>query len=220
MQNGFSWRRVSLSAICLSVIGVYGCPQTSLIGVSNTAQPEAIPVVQSKPIDGQMSVASAQPISYEICGDIPDWQRPSFSEHRAELAANPRYGDALEEEPLRGLSDKFWNETLITFTTYGLSARTEPVYLSGVWTGMDAMDACYEGDRAEAINQGLLAEMWLIGHRIADITWTGSEYQVTVASPSNGLQFVQFERVESEETLPIIVVDENGTQQPVISGDW
>lgn len=220
MENLSSWKKNGLSVIYLGIMGLYGCPRTPSISVSNLAEAEALPVVQSIALDDGMAETSAQDIRYEVCGEIADWQRPSFSEQMAELAANPRYGHALDEDPLKGLSDKFWNETLVMFTTYGLSARTEPIYLSGVWTGIDAMNACYEGDRAEAINRGAFAEMWLLGHQIVDITWTGTEYQVIVSSSSEGLQFVQFERVEVAESLPIVVIDKGGTEHSVIFGDW
>ncbi|MDB9525461.1 hypothetical protein PN498_05640 [Oscillatoria sp. CS-180] len=227
MQKKNSWQLIRIGALSLGVAGIYGCPQALDAGVSHSAKSEAITIVQSQSggvadtgTDTGITNFSSQPVAYEICGESPGWQRTSFSEQTTALLNNPRYGAALEEEPLRGLSDKFWNGSVITFTTYGLSARTEPIFLSGVWTSIDAMDACYEGDRPEAINQGVLAEVWLIGNEIDEIAWTGSEYEVTVRSASEGLQFVQFERLETNETLPIRVVSEAGTELPVVSGDW
>jgi hypothetical protein len=82
------------------------------------------------------------------------------------------------------------------------------------------MDACYEEGRTEAINRGELAEVWLIQHRIADIQWSGYEYQVRVEAASEGLQFVQFERLEAGAELPVVVIEVNGEEVSVASGDW
>jgi hypothetical protein len=187
---------------------------------SQSADSKVIPVVQSESSAIALAEIPPQAVEFEVCSSLPDWQRPELAGQLAELNNNPRYGEALQEAPLQELFDKFWHESVITFTTYGLSARTEPIYLSGVWTAIAAMDACYEGERPEAINQGQLAEMWLFGHQITDMVWTGTEYQVTVESSAQGLQFVQFERFESAETLPLVVIEANGDKLTVASGDW
>lgn len=220
MKKKFSWQTIGVSTLVLSILGLYACPDVQPTQGAKSVDSEAIPVVQSKSTDTAVVEFPSQTVAFEVCGDIPDWQRLELSEQTTALMENPRYGEALNEEPLKELFEKFWHESVITFTTYGLSARTEPVFLSGVWTGINAMDACYEGDRPEAINQNELAEMWLIGHRIIDITWTGEEYQVTVDSTSEGLQFVQFERFEEDATLPIVVLEEDGHEIAAASGDW
>jgi hypothetical protein len=219
MQVNFLRRAVELGAVCLSIVGLYGCPDTQN-SIESTSHSEVIPVVQPKSTDTAVVDFPTQSVPYDVCGEIVDWQRLDLAEQTAELQTNPRYGEALSEEPLKGLFEKFWNESIITFTTYGLSARTEPVFLSGVWTGIEAMDACYEGDRPAAINQGDLAEVWLIGYRITDITWTGSTYQIQVDETSLGLQFVQFERSERNESLPIVILENNGDELTFASGDW
>jgi hypothetical protein len=221
MKKRFPWQAVGVSTLIFSILGLYACPGVQpMSGAAPTSSEATIPVAQNPSTDTAIVEFSAQTVAFEICGDSPDWQRLELSEQTDALMANPRYGEALTEEPLKGLFEKFWNESVITFTTYGLSARTEPIYLSGVWTGIEAMEACYEGDRPEAINQGELAEIWLIGHRILDITWTGSTYQISVESSATGLQFVQFKRIEEKATLPIVVIENGGNEVTVASGDW
>jgi hypothetical protein len=214
------WPILKLGAWGLGVLALGGCPDSSQTLLSQASDANVIPVVQSKSTAIALAEMPPQSVEFEVCSHLPEWQRPDLEGQLAELANNPRYGEALNEEPLKELFDKFWQESVITFTTYGLSARTEPIYLSGVWTAIAEMDACYQGDRPEAINQGQLAEMWLIGHQVTDMVWTGTEYQVMVESSSQGLQFVQFERFESADTLPVVVIEANGEEITVASGDW
>lgn len=159
-------------------------------------------------------------MAYDVCGELPDWERLSLEEQTAALMDNPRYGEAIAIDPLKSLFEKFWHESLITFTTYGLSARTEPINLSGVWTGVEAMSACYEGDRPANINAGTLGEMWLIGYQIVDFSWTGEAYRVTVEPTETGLRFVQFERLDRGASLPMLVQEAGGDELTVASGDW
>jgi len=220
MQTGFSLSTIGVTGLLIGSLGLAGCPSPQSLVASSAPSKQALPVVQSTP--PQVAIATIPPVAvnYDICGEIDDWQRPSLAAQTEALMSNPRYGEALATEPLQSLFEKFWHESLITFTTYGLSARTEPVYLSGVWTGIEAMEACYEGDRPIEINTGERAEMWLIGYQVVDFTWTGEAYQMTVEPTPTGLRFLQFERVESGDTLPLVVLESTGQTLTVAAGDW
>lgn len=220
MQTVFSLSTFGVTGLLLSGLGLAGCPAWQLPTALTPPAEPALPVVQSE--SSQVAIATVPPaeVTYDICGAIDDWQRPSLAEQTEALLANPRYGEALTSEPLQSLFEKFWQESLITFTTYGLSARTEPIYLSGVWTGIEAMSACYEGDRPTEINAGDRAEMWLIGYQVTDFTWTGETYEMTVEPTTTGLRFLQFERVENEATLPLVVLESTGQTLTVATGDW
>ncbi|NER81652.1 MAG: hypothetical protein F6K42_19230 [Leptolyngbya sp. SIO1D8] len=221
MKPKKTWQILKLGALSLATFVLTGCPETQTSILPETDSTPAIPVAQAA-IAPTSTINGLEPqaVSFEVCGNLPDWQRPDLETQTAELNQNPRYIDALSEEPLSSLFEKFWNESIITFTTYGLSARVEPIYLSGVWTGIEAMETCYEGDRPDAINQGQLAEIWLIGHRIINIDWSGDQYQILVEPTSQGLQFVQFDRVENNTALPILVLETDGAEMAVTSGDW
>ncbi|HEY9888068.1 MAG TPA: hypothetical protein V6D02_06680 [Candidatus Obscuribacterales bacterium] len=220
MQRKFSWQNISLGIVGVGITGLLGCPQLVAGNSAPASDPEAVTVIQANAPETAIADFTPRTVAFEVCGEIPDWQRPTLADQTRTLTQNPRYGSALEEEPLKSLFDKFWQESIITFTTYGLSARTEPIELSGIGTGIDAMEACYGGDRPEAINQGTLGEVWLMGHRMVAMTWTGTEYLVTVENTDAGLQFVQFERFEAATSLPLIVVASDGREVAVASGDW
>ncbi|MGF1459188.1 MAG: hypothetical protein ACFBSG_09195 [Leptolyngbyaceae cyanobacterium] len=197
-----------------------GCPETVTSALGPAPDQKVIPVAQQPSTETAASSFPARVVAFEVCGEIAGWERPTLEAQTAALTQNPRYGEALETDPLKGLFEKFWHLPIITFTTYGLSARTEPIDLSGVWTGIEAMSACYEGDRPAAINNGELAEMWLMGYQIKDFVWTGKNYQVTVDAMPAGLQFVQFERLDGESILSVKVIESSGTNLSVASGDW
>jgi hypothetical protein len=179
------------------------------------------------PVDstlGQLVVSTGEPslgaIAPDICLSLPDWQRPSELAHLKQLEAMPRYGADLHTDPLADMAKAWWSHEIFSFTTYGLSARTDPLYLSGVWTALDDTWNCYSGDQPEAINRGELAEVWLLHHRLVGLDWQDGLYRVTVEPVGSGLQLVQFPRQESEPTLPLQIMTTAGQALAVMSGDW
>lgn len=163
---------------------------------------------------------SNQSISFEVCANLPTWERSPKSVHLKQLQEMPRYGSALNDEPMRSLLADFWDHQVISFTTYGLSARTEPLYFSGVWTALEGTSVCYESNQPEQINAGSLAEVWLINHRLVDLQWENGHYTMTVEPTERGLQVVQFSRQESAPNLALDVVTPEGRSIEPFSGDW
>ena len=159
-------------------------------------------------------------IAADICVSLPDWQRPAEVAQVKQLEAMPNYGVALQSDPLAELAKAWWSHEIFSFTTYGLSARTDPLYLSGVWTALDDTWDCYNGDQPEQINQGELAEMWLLHHRLVSLEWQDGQYLVTVEPTDAGLQLVQFSRRESGQGLPLSIITTTGQALAVMSGDW
>jgi hypothetical protein len=167
-------------------------------------------------------------IAATVCASLPEWQRPSAIAQAKQIESMPRYGvegesvstSDSENDPLEDLTKAWWAHEIFSFTTYGLSARTDPLYLSGVWTALDDTWDCYNGDQPEQINQGELAELWLLNHRLVSMAWQDSQYVVTVEPVGTGLQLVQFPRQESSQPLPLTIVTTTGQTLAVMSGDW
>ncbi|WP_008308053.1 hypothetical protein [Leptolyngbya sp. PCC 6406] len=206
---------VSLVAVGL---GLGGCPQSNWGALPDTKA--AASVVQTAATNKPATPPEKAVVAYEVCSEVPDWVRPALEDQQQEMGQNLRYGDDLNQDPLRSLAEKFWNQPIISFTTYGLSARTEPINLSGLWTIADEMWSCYEGDRPEAINQGEMAEIWIIGHRIVSLEWSENQYLLKVVPTGQGVQVVQFERYEANEALPLVIVTAEGDALSAVSGDW
>jgi hypothetical protein len=177
---------------------------------------QSLPALAPHPSDG----SSAMKLPVNLCLDLPAWQRPSHQLQEKALQTLPDYGLFLEDESLLTTLKAWWNHQIFSFTTYGLSARTPPLYFSGLWTALESTWDCYNGDQPERINQGQLAELWLIQHRLLSIEWRDQQYIVTVEPSQSGLQLVQFPRQETLVTLPLSLVNVAGESLPVLSGDW
>ncbi len=181
----------------------------------------AAPVsAQSNSVPETVLTAQVGPVDFTVCYEAEDWQRPDTDVQIKQLEDMARYGSALNEDPLQEIFQKFWTHQIFTFTTYGLSARMEPIYFSGLWTVVEDVWNCYEGTAAEQINSGEVAEIWLIEHQIESIEWTGDRYQVVVNPVDNGVQFVQFSRRDTATNLPVSVTTTTGTSLTAVSGDW
>lgn len=214
-----------LKQLGLAVLGAYvmtGCPSTQVNSslLVSDGEPSQQPIAQAAVAQTKISAETDATVDFEVCA-AADWQRPSDAEQAKQLGNDARYGAALsEEEPLKRASEQFWNHDVVSFTTYGLSARMEPVTLSGVWTVADELWSCYESEATVAINTGEMAEAWLLNREITDLTWDGDRYVMTVEPAPTGMQVVQFDRVDELETLPLAVVNESGSSVDVVSGDW
>ncbi|MFQ4135240.1 hypothetical protein PGN35_002875 [Nodosilinea sp. PGN35] len=205
--------------------------QAGLLGTSSAMAALANSLTQAEISaaggNGAVDVASSvelgqalEAIAVTVCAHLPDWQRPSEVAQMKQLEAMPHYGEALHSDPLAALAKTWWSHEIFVFTTYGLSARTDPLYLSGVWTAMDDTWDCYSGDQPEQINQSELAEMWLLHHRLVGLEWQDDQYLVTVEPVGSGLQLVQFPRQERGQSLPLNIVTTTGQALAVMSGDW
>lgn len=196
---------------------------TSTVDFSSAASPQPIPSPEAA-AEVATEVAAVQVkdlVSYQVCDAIADWQRPDSDQQRDQIKAMPRYTESLADGSLQPLADEFFQGEVISFTTYGLSARVEPIYLSGLWTHLDDLWACYEDETVPAqINSGDLGELWLLAHRLVDFTWQGDEYVVTVEPTSTGASLVQFSRQEALEVLPLRIETTDGQPVTVTSGDF
>ena len=166
----------------------------------------------------------AQPAATEdflICSEAADWQRPSPTQQQKQLASDERYNSLLEDKDFQQLADQFWHHDILSFTTYGLSARMEPVNLSGLWSVSETVWAnCYTQDEGNAINEGSLAEAWVMHHRVVELRWENERYVMVVTPQPQGMQVVQFARHEAEAELPLEVITPQGVAIEHRSGDW
>lgn len=227
-----------LSVVMLGAYVVTGCPSptaSKLLANSATQQTavaqEAINETINREAGNKEAVKQeltaqttsdfqVSSVSYEVCSDVENWQRPSAVAQSKRLGDMARYGDALQTDALKAASTQFWDHSVVSFTTYGLSARLEPENLSGVWTAAEEMASCYTAEDTAAINEGDRAEAWLLNQRISSLDWTGDRYVMTVEPAPSGLQVIQFERTDELANLPLEVITSEGEAISVMSGDW
>jgi len=223
ISRGAGWQVVwgRRGLVLVGLMAIFGCPQATSgqLLESPTAAADEAPLLFTSTADALTT--TPDDILAEVCSGQPAWQRPSEAEQAKHLSADPRLAAALDTEPLKTAADEFWQNDILSSTTYGLSARLEPMLLSGLWSAADQVwDACYSDDQATAINAGELAEAWLVDYQLVDVRWDGERYVMTVEAAATGLQVVHFHRVEEEVTLPLYVVDATGQEIAFISGDY
>lgn len=216
-----------LGVVLLGAFVVSGCPsptvnQLMASGGSVSQNAMAHEVVNTKVTDHKRAANNKDlaEVSFDVCANVEDWQRPSQTAQDKRLSSNARYGESLADGALKDAYAKFRDQQVISFTTYGLSARIEPEDFSGAWTAIDEMASCYQPDTVTAINQGDRAETWLLNQRISNLQWEGDRYIMTVEPARTGLQVIQFNRVDEMASLPLDVVTASGSSVDVVSGDW
>ena len=234
-MHRYSQVRLGQKFLCLIAgFAVVGCTQIAtgmdvpLPTLESTIPGDTLPGVNSQlgsegapPIETTLAVQNGvQDIEFDVCSQSPDWVRLTGAEQLKQLRENPRYGAAIEAEPLKSLSQNFWTHQAISFTTYGLSARIEPLYFSGLWPISETFSTCYEDGRAQQINAGQLAEVWVMGHQPETVQWDGERYVMTVQPTEDGVQLIQFPRQETHPSLPLAIVTQDGGEVSVMSGDW
>ncbi|MEM6451394.1 MAG: hypothetical protein AAF703_13895 [Cyanobacteria bacterium P01_D01_bin.105] len=215
-----------LSVVMVSAYVMTGCPSPTVSqlvtnggGAHHAVAQEAVAqesALQETPQSGSQLAA----LDYEVCAAVESWQRPTEAVQAKRLGADARYREALQTGSLKVAATRFWDHSVVSFTTYGLSARMEPENLSGVWTAIDEMTNCYSLENTVAINEGNRAETWLLNQRISSLEWQGDRYVMTVEPALSGLQVIQFDRTEKLASLPLEVVSLGGDSISVISGDW
>ncbi len=219
MKNSAFKKVQQLAVVLLGASVVSGCPSptaSNLLansGIEKSAEAQEVVALSE-------SVGAQSAVDFEVCADVESWQRPTDVEQAKHLGADPRYGEAIASGSLKSASTQFWNHQVISFTTYGLSARLEPENLSGVWTATDDLASCYVPETMAAINEGDRAETWLLNHEIVGLEKVGDRYTMTVEPSTTGLQVIQFERTEEQASLPLDVVTTSGSPVEVVSGDW
>lgn len=155
-------------------------------------------------------------LTANICTDIANWEKPSLETQIKTLKENERYGEDINKQPLKDLFSQLWNHQVFVFTEYGLSARIEPIYLSGVWTELDNIWDCYTEENIQALNSGQKAEIWLLGVKFVNLSWENEQYYLTVESSENSFQMIEFNRQENQSSLPLNVVNTDNQNVPFL----
>ncbi|KPQ35623.1 MAG: hypothetical protein HLUCCA11_10255 [Phormidesmis priestleyi Ana] len=236
--NNINLKKIQqLGLVLLGAYVVSGCPSptaSQLLAQSDSpSQNAAIATKPTQPLvsDKEENAIALDPVvgseaalptevAFEVCAAVEDWQRPSADMQVKRLGSDSRYSENLASGSLKATANQFWDHQVISFTTYGLSARVDPETLSGVWTVIESLASCYEPEATMAINQGDRAETWLLNQRIHDLQWESDRYIMTVEPASTGLQVVQFDRLDEADGLPLEVVTSSGHSVAVTSGDW
>lgn len=160
-------------------------------------------------------------LAYLVCSEAADWQRPTTEQQQKQLTTDARYGELVNDKEFQAFAQNFWHHDALSFTTYGLSARMEPVNLSGLWSvADDVWHRCYSENEGNAINAGDLAETWLMNYQVVDLQWQDDHYAMVVEPKARGMQVVQFARQENAADLPLTITTRQGDVVEHYGADW
>ena len=204
----------------ISKQGLLILAMVSLIG-GVKAISKFVKVADAVVTEPQVTSSAQTTTEFLVCSEAPNWQRPSPDQQQKQLATDERYSPLLQDKDFQQLANQFWQHDILSFTTYGLSARMEPINLSGLWSLADEVwTSCYSQNEGNDINEGNLAEAWLMHHHVVDLQWQDDHYVMVVEPDSQGMQVVQFPRRESESELPLTVVTTQGDVVDYHNADW
>lgn len=199
--------------------GIWIVAIVSIVGGSKAVS-NFVSVADAVVAQPELTTTAGSP-EFSVCSEAADWQRPSFEQQQKQLTDDERYSSLLEDKDFQQFAEQFWQHDVLSFTTYGLSARMEPVNLSGLWSVADDIWAnCYSQDEGTAINSGTLAEAWLMHYRVVDVQWQDARYVMVVEPEPQGMQVVQFVRHETAVDLPLTVVTTAGDVVEYHNADW
>ncbi len=161
-------------------------------------------------------------IAFEVCSASPAWVRPESKVQKQHIQSTGRYSDAKTNREIQNLTQQFWSRNVILFGSYGLSARVDPIYLSGLWTIPNTLDSisnkCYDSrQRIVDLNSGKIAEVWLLLHKVKSVKWLDNRYVMVVQPTNQGAQFIQFRRVEQQPIPLLQIITEDGKELELIN---
>ncbi|MEH2424075.1 MAG: hypothetical protein V7K48_25165 [Nostoc sp.] len=174
-----------------------------------------ISITFSQPAASQSTNRSkAIEVPFKICNSSETWVRPTKAEQMKFLSSmNARYND-LTKNPER--YERWFSYNIYSFTTFGGSSFFDYHYLAGLWTPSGNHEwQCGEFSRNK-INTGEIAEVWVLLYRVISIKWVGNHYLMVVKPTKKGLQYIQLSRQEHQDSLPLKVVTEDGSEIKVL----
>ena len=173
-----------------------------------------ISITFSQPAASQSTNRSkAIEVPFKICYSSETWVRPTKAEQIKFLLSKKRYGD-VTKEPER--YERWLRYNIFSFTIFGGSAFADYHYLAGLWTPIgNPVWQCGESSRHK-INTGEIAEVWVLLYRAISIKWVGNHYLMVVKPTQKGFQYIQLSRREHQDSLPLKVITEDGSEMKVL----
>jgi len=218
-----NWHKITAAFLMLGAIAGTSNIFASKLGSSNSVfnkSEEKAKFTLPNTDSGLANVSDKQALSireipFNICGESQSWVRPTEAEQAAKLKSMSRYEATTINAS--NYMHRLFSRKVFSFTMYGLSARYDFYYLSGLWTYPEEnIWKCYKPKGViEKINSGQLADVWLFQHRVKKIIWQNNGYVMVVEPTQKGVQFIQFPRVENQPSLPLKVVSQKGQELPI-----
>ncbi|WP_375514195.1 hypothetical protein [uncultured Nostoc sp.] len=153
-------------------------------------------------------------VPFKICSSSETWVRPTKAEQMKFLLSTKRYDD-LTKEP--EYYERWLRYNIFSFTTFGGSSFFDYHYLAGLWTPTgNPVWQCDKKFSRTKINTGEIAEVWVLLYRVISIKWVGNHYLMVVKPTKKGFQKIQLSRREDQDSLPLKVITEDGSEMKVL----
>src|SRR5213594_4570360 len=141
---------------------------------------------------------AAESIPFEICAESTTWMRPT-PEVQAKIWNDARYGDEA-----RTAYD--WTHNFLVSDPESASIPYHMENISGLWTARINPGECHSVGKPHRTGLEWI-EVWVLLHRVMQITHVNNTYTITVAPVGRGFQSVLFRRLNPSVVLRFVTPD-------------
>jgi hypothetical protein len=143
-----------------------------------------------------IATAAAQPVPFEICAQSTTWVRPS-PEVQAKIWNLGRY-QGFAHDPYE------WSNNFLIVPN-SASIAYDLLNLSGLWTAAP-LGQCHSPKNPQEREYEWI-EVWVLLHRVTQITHDANTYTVTVEPMGKGFQSIMFQRLNPSAVLRFVTPD-------------
>ena len=141
---------------------------------------------------------SAQPVPFDICAESTTWVRPS-PEVQAKIWNDGRYKDVAGNA-------YDWTHDFLVSDPESASIPYHMENMSGLWTARTNPGECHSADKPHRSGFEWI-EVWVLLHRVVQITHDNNTYTITVEPTGRGFQSVLFRRLNPSVVLRFVTPD-------------
>jgi hypothetical protein len=143
-------------------------------------------------------LVAAQAIPFDICAESTTWVRP-LPEVQAKIWNEGRYSGS-------GPADYYWTHSFIVLDDPLSASGFDHLHnLTGLWTAVsDAFNKC---DEKVGPNPSQWVEVWILLHRVKEVTHADNTYTVTVEPTGRGFQSILIRRLNPSAVLRFVAPD-------------
>ena len=141
---------------------------------------------------------AAESIPFEVCAESTTWTRPS-AEVQAKIWKDARYGNDA-----RTAYD--WTHDCLVSDPESASIPYHMENISGLWTARTNPGECHSADKPHRSGFEWI-EVWVLLHRVVQITHDNNTYTITVEPTGRGFQSVLFRRLNPSVVLRFVTPD-------------
>jgi hypothetical protein len=147
---------------------------------------------------GFVRAPAAQSIPFDICAESTTWTRPA-PEVQAKIWNEGRYSGS-------GPHDYYWTHNFIVLDDPLSASEFDHLHnLTGLWTAVsEAFGNC---DEKIGPNGSQWIEVWILLHRVRQVTHADNTYTVAVEPTGRGFQSILIRRLNPSAVLRFVTPD-------------